>query len=68
MANETRTRTRTQQKNEYNKKTFKQFLVTLHKENEADLIEWLDTWENRNGYVKQLIRADMEAHKAEGEE
>lgn len=62
------TRTRTQKKMDYNKAAMKQILLTLHKENEADLIEWLDTWENRNGYIKQLIRADMEAHKAEGEE
>lgn len=41
------------------------FNIRLMRTTEADLIEWLNTQENKAGYVKSLIRADMEKHKSE---
>lgn len=32
---------------------------------EADLWEWLDSKENKQGYLKSLIRADMELARGE---
>ncbi len=29
---------------------------------ESDIWEWLSSQENKQGYIKQLIRADMERH------
>lgn len=47
----------------YNKTHMQQVLLTLHKENEADMIDWLNQQDNRNGYIKDLIRRDMEAYQ-----
>ena len=47
----------------YNKKHMYQFLLAFHKENEVDLIEWLTGIDNRNGYIKDLVRKDMEKHQ-----
>lgn len=48
---------------DYNRTHMQQVLLTLHKETEADLIEWLNQLDNRNGYIKYLIRKDMEAYQ-----
>lgn len=48
---------------DYNRTHMQQVLLTLHKETEADLIEWLNQQDNRNGYIKDLIRRDMEAYR-----
>ena len=34
---------------------------------EADLIEWIEKQPNKQGYIKSLIRADMEKNKNNGE-
>lgn len=36
--------------------------VELNKKYDADILVWLDSQENKQGYLKQLIRADMQAH------
>lgn len=41
------------------------FLVKFVKTTEADLIEHLNQQPNKSGYIKSLIRADMEKHKHE---
>lgn len=41
------------------KSTLKRALVTFYPA-EAGLWEWLDSQPNKQGYVKQLIREDME--------
>lgn len=41
------------------------FLVKFVKTTEADLIEHLNQQPNKSGYIKSLIRADMEKHKSE---
>ena len=43
----------------YNKdKTFR-FLISLNKATDTDIIEHLEKQDNRQGYIKELIRKDM---------
>lgn len=35
------------------------FLFAMNRATEQDIIDWLDTFDNKNGYIKALIRADM---------
>lgn len=35
------------------------FSINLHKENDADIIEKLNSVESRQGYIKQLVRDDI---------
>lgn len=37
--------------------------IWLHKQNDADLIEWLKSKPSASGYIKDLIRADMKKEK-----
>lgn len=48
---------------DYVKNNVVQIMVKVNRNTEADLVEFLDTIENKQGYIKSLIRADMEAHK-----
>ena len=43
----------------YNKAHTKQITLRLNKRTEADIIEWLGKADNKQGYIKALIRADM---------
>lgn len=43
----------------YNKEKVKQVIVRFYP-GEADLHEWLCSQPNKAGYIKSLIRADME--------
>lgn len=45
----------------YNKANMVQRVVRFSPR-ERDLLEWLDAQPNKAGYLKSLIRADMEAH------
>ena len=45
---------------EYNKNNYRRINLSLHKTYETDLIEQLEKQENIAGYIKNLIRADME--------
>nr|DAQ04697.1 MAG TPA: INTRON-ENCODED ENDONUCLEASE I-PPOI/DNA COMPLEX (HOMING ENDONUCLEASE-DNA), INTRON, DNA.8A [Caudoviricetes sp.] len=44
----------------YVRETVKQTTVRFYPK-ESDLWEWLGSQENKAGYIKDLIRADMEA-------
>lgn len=44
----------------YNKEHTKQVTLRLNKRTEADIIDWLELIPNKQGYIKGLIRADME--------
>ncbi len=46
----------------YLREKTKQIGLQLYKNTDADMIIWLDSQENKQGYIKALIRADMEAH------
>lgn len=43
----------------YRKKSVRQAVVKFYPA-EVDVWEWLQTQDNRSGYIKQLIRDDME--------
>lgn len=45
---------------EYNKTHYRRISLSLHVEYEKDLITRLEQQENIAGYIKNLIRADME--------
>ena len=47
----------------YNKKKMTQRIVSFGP-NDKDALEWLDAQPNKAGYIKALIRADMEAKRA----
>lgn len=46
--------------NAYHKRATRQYHLELHKKNDADIIRKLDTVANKQGYIKELIRADIE--------
>ena len=48
---------------QYAKDKLKQIKFTLNKETDADILEWIEKQENKQGYLKELIRKDMEAQK-----
>lgn len=45
---------------QYAREKLKQVKLVLNKEKDADLIVWLEKQENKQGYIKELIRKDME--------
>lgn len=47
-------------KEEYDKRTAYGVYLKLNKGTDADLIEKLESVPNRQGYIKNLIRKDME--------
>jgi len=48
---------------QYAKEKLQQIRFTLNKTKDADLIEWLNKQGNKQGYLKELVRKDMEAKK-----
>jgi hypothetical protein len=44
----------------YNRTKTKSFTLKLNKETDADVIERLEKAENKQGYIKELIRKDIE--------
>ncbi len=47
----------------YRKKSVKQIAVRFYPA-DADTWDWLQAQENRQGYIRDLIRADMEREKS----
>jgi hypothetical protein len=45
------------------KKNCKVYAIKLTRSTDADIIEKLDSVENRQGYIKELIRRDLEENK-----
>ena len=43
----------------YKAENAKKINFELSRKTETDLIEWLDSQPNKQGYLKELIRADM---------
>lgn len=56
------TKTETERVNEWSKANTKGYYFKLNIEKDADLISWLETISNKQGYFKSLISADMERH------
>ena len=46
----------------YMKKTIRRFTVDLTRNTEPELLEYLEKQPNVAKFIKQLIRADMDAH------
>ena len=44
----------------YNKKTRRRYVINLNKNTDQDIIDYLDQLDNVQGYIKDLIRTDME--------
>lgn len=50
---------RARQQAAYDKRATKQILLKLNRNTDADILEQLDAQENRQGYIKRLIREDI---------
>ena len=50
---------------QYAKENTQQIKFVLNKNLDADIIEWLSTKPNKQGYIKELIRRDMEQNRYE---
>lgn len=49
---------------EYQKENLQRIYLKLSRIHESDLIEHLDRQPNKQGYIKDLIRADMEKNES----
>lgn len=49
----------------YDKQYTKQYMMKLNTKYDADIIDKLESVENRQGYIKELIRNDIAAHEEE---
>ena len=47
-------------KNKYIKKAMRRFTLQCHREYDADIIEFLEGKENYNGYLKELLRKEIQ--------
>lgn len=48
---------------EYDKANQRQFALRVNKIHDGDMIEWLESQSSIQGYIKDLIRKDMEEKK-----
>ena len=48
----------------YEKNNIKRIALALVKNTDADIIDFLETMPNKAGYIKQLIREDIERRKS----
>ena len=48
---------------EWHKKHLTQIKFNLNNETESDIIEWLEAKDNKQGYIKDLIRVDIAKNK-----
>ena len=49
--------------NQYEKENLRQIRLKINRKTEPELIEWIEQQENIQGYIKRLIREDMEKEK-----
>lgn len=49
----------------YQKANLRQYIIKVNRKLEPELAEYLDNLDNRQGYILNLIRADMAAHTGE---
>lgn len=56
---------RTQYGINYRREHVRQVKLDLSYEHDADILAWLDAQNNRTGYLKALIRADIARAKSE---
>ena len=58
-------KTSTEVKNRWNEKTYKRIMVSLRREDDADLLEWFETHKEQHGPT-EIFRAGIEKLKNEG--
>jgi len=51
--------------NDFIKTEYRTFILRCNKTKDSDMIEWLEMQDNVAGYIKGLIRADMESKKTQ---
>ena len=51
---------------QYEKENLRQIRLKINRKTEPDLLAWIEKQDNIQGYIKELIRKDME--RAEGQE
>ena len=50
---------------DYVKSNIRQFMVKVSRVHEPEMIEWLESKDSIQSYIRELIRADMEKQKEE---
>ena len=55
---------RTRANLKYKKKNIKQMKIDLNRNTDSDIISFLEKRENKQGYIKALIREDMKKLRA----
>lgn len=48
---------------QYEKENLRQIRLKINRKTEPELLEWIEKQDNIQGYIKQLIREDMEREK-----
>lgn len=59
---------RARQQAAYDKRATRQIILKLNRNTDADILQILDAQENRQGYIKKLIRDDIARRAAANEE
>lgn len=49
--------------NQYEKENIRQIRLKINRKTEPELLEWIEKQGNIQGYIKQLIREDMDREK-----
>ena len=49
--------------NKYTKEHSKSYLIRFNRDTEQDIIKYLDSLDNKQGYIKNLIKDDIERNK-----
>lgn len=50
---------------EYKKKNYRRVMIMLHNIYDVEMIKWIETKPNKQGYLKSLIQSDMDKASAE---
>lgn len=50
---------------EYKKANYRRVMIMLHNIHDVELIKWIESIPNKQGYLKKLMQADMDRHNAE---
>lgn len=54
---------RAKQQAAYDKRATRAVFLKLNQNTDADILGWLDAQDNKQGYIKALIREDIARHK-----
>ena len=59
-------KSRREASNRWNRENTRQYTIKCWTKTDIDIIDYLDSLDNKNGYIKGLIRADIAAGPAAG--